>query len=205
MFLRKNLNMGAPNLSVSPLNHRHLHYFWVVAKEGGISRAAQRLGVAVQTISSQLKELEQALGTALFTQEGRRLVLTEAGRTTLHYADQIFLLGEQLQEALQARAEAGGLRLAVGISDALPKLIAYRLLQPAMSLPQRVRLVCHEGEFDELLADLALHKLDVVLTDRRQVAAPTCGYSAIPWGSAAWAFSARRNYRLVWPHAFPLP
>ncbi|MGC4090807.1 MAG: transcriptional activator NhaR [Polyangiaceae bacterium] len=158
--------MSAPNTSPSPLNHRHLHYFWVVAQEGGISRAAGRLGVAVQTISAQLKELEHSLGTALFTQEGRRLVLTEAGRTTLHYADQIFLLGEQLQEALQARAASPGLKLTVGISDALPKLIAYRLLQAALELPQPVRLVCHEGEFDELLADLALHKLDVVLTDR---------------------------------------
>jgi len=158
--------MSAPNLSPSPLNHRHLHYFWVVAKEGGISRAAERLGVAVQTISVQLKELELSLGSALFSQEGRRLVLTEAGRTTLHYADQIFLLGEQLQDALQAQSAAANLKLSVGISDALPKLIAYRLLQAALALPQPVRLVCHEGEFDELLADLALHKLDVVLTDR---------------------------------------
>lgn len=182
LLLRKKLSMSAPNLSSTPLNHRHLHYFWVVAKEGGISRAAQRLGVAIQTISSQLKELEQALGTALFTQEGRRLVLTEAGRTTLHYADQIFLLGEQLQEALQARTAAEGLRLAVGISDALPKLIAYRLLQPAMNLPQSVRLVCHEGEFDELLADLALHKLDVVLTDRPAGSHPNLRVFSHPLG-----------------------
>lgn len=96
--------MPTSTLPLAPLNHRHLHYFWVVAKEGGISRAAARLGVAVQTISSQLKELEQTLGTALFTQEGRRLVLTEAGRTTLHYADQIFLLGAQLQETLDRKS-----------------------------------------------------------------------------------------------------
>ena len=99
---------------------------------------------------------------------GRSLVeeLTEAGRTTLHYADQIFLLGAQLQETLQAQGETHRLRLTVGISDALPKLIAYRLLEAALHLPQGLRLICQEGEFDELLADLALHKLDVVLTNR---------------------------------------
>lgn len=177
-------------LPLAPLNHRHLHYFWVVAKEGGISRAAARLGVAVQTISSQLKELEQTLGTALFTQEGRRLVLTEAGRTTLHYADQIFLLGAQLQETLQAQGETHRLRLTVGISDALPKLIAYRLLEAALHLPQGLRLICQEGEFDELLADLALHKLDVVLTDRPAGSRPNLRVFSHPVGECRIGFYA---------------
>lgn len=153
-------------MKASSLNYKHLYYFWVVAKEGGVTRAAERLGVAVQTISGQLGLLEKSLGKTLFTLQGRRLALTEAGRLALGYADQIFLLGEQLADTLQDSDAGRVLRLTVGVSDALPKLVAYRLLDVALSLPERVRPVCYEGEFDALLADLALHKLDVVLTDR---------------------------------------
>jgi LysR family transcriptional activator of nhaA len=149
----------------SDLNFRHLYYFWVVAKEGGITRAAERLSLAVQTISSQLTLLEQSLGKTLFSQQGRRLVLTEAGRVAMNYADQIFLLGLQMQEAVN-EADSGRIRLAVGISDSLPKLSAYRMLEEAMKIDKKVRLVCYEDQFEALLADLALHKLDVVLTDR---------------------------------------
>jgi LysR family transcriptional activator of nhaA len=146
-------------------NFRHLYYFWVVAKEGSITRAAERLGLAVQTVSTQLTLLEQSVGKALFSQQGRRLVLTEPGRLALNYADQIFLLGEQMQEALD-EADTARTRLTVGISDSLPKLTAYRLLEAATQLPKPVRLVCFEDQFEALLGDLALHKLDVVLTDR---------------------------------------
>jgi LysR family transcriptional activator of nhaA len=149
-----------------PLNYRHLHYFWVAAQEGTFSRAAERLGVAVQTVSTQIAQLEKALGTALLTPQGRRLVPTEAGRAALGYADQIFQLGERLREVVNEAAGAQALRLTVGISDALPKLIAHRLLSPVLALPEKVRLVCQEGDFDDLVADLALHRLDVVLTDR---------------------------------------
>ncbi len=147
------------------INFRHLHYFWVVAKEGGVTRAAERLGLAVQTVGTQISLLEQSIGKALFTQQGRRLVLTEAGRLALAYADQIFLLGEQMQEAL-GEADGSKTRLTVGISDSLPKLTAFRLLEATMQLERPVRLVCFEDDFDTLLGDLALHKLDVVLTDR---------------------------------------
>lgn len=148
------------------LNFRHLYYFWVVAKEGSITRAAERLEVAVQTISAQLALLEQSLGKALLAPQGRRLTLTEAGRVALGYADQIFLLGEQLQEVL-AESEVGQtMRLTVGLSDSLPKLTASRLLEAALNLPQKVKLVCHEDDFESLLGELSVHKLDVVLTDR---------------------------------------
>jgi LysR family transcriptional activator of nhaA len=147
------------------INFRHLYYFWVVANEGGITRAAERLGLAVQTVSSQLTLLEQSLGKTLFAQQGRRLVLTEAGRLALGYADQIFLLGEQMQEALN-EFDSGRIRLTVGISDSLPKLSAYRMLEAVMQMDRKVRIVCYEDQFEALLADLALHKLDVVLTDR---------------------------------------
>lgn len=153
-------------MKISTLNYRHLYYFWVAAKEGGVTRAAERLGVAVQTVSMQLALLEKSIGKSLFASQGRRLVLTEAGRVALNYADQIFLLGEQLQETLAEEDVGNSLRLTVGISDALPKMVAYRLLEPALKLPKFVRLECYDGAFESLLADLALHKLDVVLTDR---------------------------------------
>lgn len=151
---------------MSRLNYKHLHYFWVVAHEGSVTRAAERLGVAAQTISGQLGLLERALGKALFTAQGRGLALTEAGRVALGYADRIFQLGEQLQDALDDAESTRNLRLVVGISDGLPKLVAHRQLAVVMEQLPNMRLVCHEGEFQDLLADLALHKLDVVLTDR---------------------------------------
>ena len=164
-------------MKATGLNLRHLYFFWVVAKEGGVTRAAERLGLAVQTISAQLALLDQAIGKSLLQPQGRRLVPTEAGRLALGYADQIFLLGEQMQEALN-EADADKMRLTVGISDSLPKLIAYRLLEATRAMPQRVKLVCYEDEFEALLADLALHKLDVVLTDR-----------AVPAGASLRVFS----------------
>jgi len=153
------------DMKTSGLNFRHLYFFYMVAKEGGVTRAAERLGLAVQTISMQLALLEQSIGKQLLEPQGRRLVPTEAGRLALNYCEQIFLLGDQLQDALE-QSDAGKMRLTVGISDSLPKLVAYRLLQATQQLEQQVRLVCMENEFESLLADLALGKLDVVLTDR---------------------------------------
>jgi LysR family transcriptional activator of nhaA len=149
----------------APLNYRHLYYFWVVAKEGGMARAAARLEMAVQTVSAQVRLLEQSLGHSLFKPAGRGMALTEAGTAALALAEQIFQLGEQLPAAVREAATGGGLRLAVGISDGLPKLVVRHLLQPALA-DSRVRLLCHEDEFDRLLGDLALHRLDVVLSDR---------------------------------------
>lgn len=153
-------------MKTTTLNFRHLYYFWIVAKEGSVTRAAERLDVAVQTISAQLTLLEQSVGKSLFAPQGRRLVLTEAGRIALGYADQIFLLGEQLQDALADSGVERTMRLTVGISDSLPKLISARLLEAALGLPERVKLVCYEDKFESLLGDLSVHKLDVVLTDR---------------------------------------
>ncbi len=160
------------------LNFRHLHYFWVVAKEGSVTRAAERLGLAVQTVSAQLALLEQSVGKSLLRPQGRRLVLTEAGQLALRYADQIFMLGEQMLEALDDIDLDKTLRLTVGISDSLPKLIASRLLESALTLPQPVRLICYEEQFDTLLGKLSVHKIDVMLTDR-----------PVPPGSALRVFS----------------
>lgn len=131
-----------------------------------MTRAAERLGVAIQTVSGQLALLEKSLGKALFTNQGRGLALTDAGRTALGYADQIFQLAEELQDALSVSDGTPRLRLRAGISDGLPKLLAFRLLSAVQAMPEGVRLVCEEDEFEDLLADLALHRMDVVLTDR---------------------------------------
>ena len=152
-------------------NYKHLYYFWVVAKEGGMSRAADKLDMAVQTVSAQVRELERSLGYALLKPAGRGLVLTDAGQTALQLADQIFQIGENLPERVRESASAPSMRLAVGISDGLPKLVARRLLQPVITEPT-LRLICHEGELDELLGDLALHRLDVVFSDRPAPANP---------------------------------
>lgn len=156
-------------MSPDDLNFRHLLYFWAVAKEGSITRAAERLNLSVQTISTQLGALERQLGHALFAPQGRSLVLTDAGRAALDHADQIFLLGERLRHAVADHA-SGRRRFAVGLSEAVPKLVAFRLLQPVLRAPLSVRLECIEGGFEHLLAELAMNRLDLVLTDR---SAPT--------------------------------
>lgn len=146
-------------------SYRHLYYFWVVAKEGGMSRAAARLGMAVQTVSAQVRELERSLGHALLKPAGRGLVLTDAGRAAMRQADLIFQLGEELPAAVRDAATTPGVRLAVGISAGLPKLVVRALMQPVLG-ETHLRLRCHEAPFEELLADLALHRLDVVLADQ---------------------------------------
>ena len=171
------------------LNYRHLYYFWVVAKEGGMARAAERLGMAIQTVSAQVRALEQSLGHALFKPAGRGITLTEAGVVAMAHAEQIFQLGEQLPDAVREAATGQGLRLAVGISDGLPKLVVRHLLQPALD-DARVRLLCHEDEFDRLLADLALHKLDAVLSDRGAPANPNLRLYSHALGEAAMGWFA---------------
>ncbi|WP_382163330.1 LysR family transcriptional regulator [Hydrogenophaga sp. ANAO-22] len=153
------------------LNYKHLYYFWVTAKEGGMSHAAARLGMAVQTVSAQVRQLEQSLGHALFKPAGRGLALTEAGQTALALAEQIFSLGEQLRGAVSDAASQQRVRLVVGISDGLPKLAVRELLAPVLT-EANLRLLCHEDSFDDLLAALALHRLDVVLSDRPAPANP---------------------------------
>jgi LysR family transcriptional activator of nhaA len=151
------------------LNYRHLYYFWVVAKEGGFTRAADSLGMAVQTVSGQVRELEQALGHQLFKPDGRRVALTDAGHAAFAKAEQIFELGQGLQDEVQRAATEKLIKLSVGLSDGISKLAAHALLEPILGTPH-LKLVCHEGEFDQLLTELAMHHLDVVLAGQ---AAPT--------------------------------
>jgi LysR family transcriptional regulator, transcriptional activator of nhaA len=147
---------------MTTLNYRHLHYFWVVTKEGGFARAAERLDMAVQTISAQVKELEKSLGHQLLKPQGRGFALTEAGEAAFVRAEEIFRIGQSLQADVRDAAAGRSSRLAVGLSDGISKLAAHALLGPVLATPG-LRLVCHEGEFEQLQAELALHHLDLVL------------------------------------------
>lgn len=145
------------------LNYHHLLYFYVVAKEGSIARACEELRLAQPTISGQLRMLEESLGEKLFDRAGRGLALTEIGKVVFRYAEQIFTLGTELQQTLKGLPTRRP--LVVGIADVLPKMVAYRLLEPARRLPEKVRMICREGRPERLVADLATGDLDIVLTD----------------------------------------
>ena len=145
------------------LNYHHLLYFWIVVREGGVLPAAKKLRLAHSTVSSQIKRLEEQLGEALLERRGRSLELTEVGRIAYGYAEEIFPLGQELLDTLRGRPTDQPIRLRVGVTDAMPKLIVRQLLAPAFDLDEPVQLVCEEGSHEQLLADLAIHRLDVVL------------------------------------------
>jgi LysR family transcriptional activator of nhaA len=147
------------------LNYHHLLYFWTVVREGSIAKACEVLHLAQPTISSQIRALERSLGETLFERQGRNLVPTETGRLVYRYADEIFSLGRELRDTLKGRPTGRPMRLAVGVADALPKLVAYRLIEPALRLAEPVQITCFEGKTEPLLADLARHALDLVLAD----------------------------------------
>ena len=153
-------------LSPDALNYHHLRYFWTAVREGGVSRAAEKLRLSQPTISAQIKTLEDNLGERLLDRGGRGVRLTEAGRIAFRYADEIFSAGRDLLNAVGAHPSSSRpMPLRIGIADALPKLMVYRLLRPALSHPERTFLTCREDKPERLIAELALHELDVVLTD----------------------------------------
>ena len=182
-------------------NYRHLYYFWVVAKEGGMAKAAEKLGMAVQTISTQVRELERSLGYTLLKPSGRGVALTDAGTAAMRQAELIFQLGEKLPGAVRDAVGTPSVRLAVGISEGLAKLAVRQLMQSVMQTPN-LRLICHEDEFEDLLGDLALHRLDVVLADRPapnnpnlKVCSHSLGSSPIAWyAPPALASVARKRF-----------
>ncbi|UUQ64277.1 transcriptional activator NhaR [Pseudomonas fuscovaginae UPB0736] len=147
------------------LNYRQLHYFWVVAKTGSIVRACDQLNLTPQTISGQISLLEQSLGVELFRKVGRQLELTEAGRQALPYAEQMFQLGNELQAMLQTQPREQPLLFRVGVADVVPKSIVYRLIAPTMELDEPIRITCREDKLERLLADLAIQRLDLVISD----------------------------------------
>lgn len=186
------------------MNFKHLHYFWAAAKAGGIVRAGEQLHISPQTLSGQIKLLEERLGCALFRKVGRGLELTEEGRVTLGYADQIFSLGAELEAAVgRPREGERVLDLRVGIADSVPKAIAYRLLEPALAVSVQVHLICHEGKFQDLLGQLAIHRLDLVIADEpmgRQVSIKAFNHLL---GSTAMSFFASPTLKRSLERSFP--
>lgn len=147
------------------LNYHHLLYFWTVVRQGGIAKAADELRLSPSTISAQLRSLQDMLGQELFERQGRKLALTDAGRIVYRYADEIFLLGKDLLSAVSHQPVRRPLRFQVGVAEVIPKLVAKKLLEPALDLSPPVHLVCREGSSERMLAELSIHNLDVVLTD----------------------------------------
>lgn len=148
------------------MNYKHLHYFWQVAHAGSIARASEQLDLTPQTLSGQIGLLEAALETTLFRRVGRGLELTETGRMALSYADEIFEVGAEMERALGAGPIKSLTQFRVGIADVMTKSIVYKLLAPAMALEEPIKIICKEDKLERLIADLAIHRLDLVLSDR---------------------------------------
>jgi LysR family transcriptional activator of nhaA len=184
------------------LNYHHLLYFWTVVREGSVVKAAEVLRLSQPTVSSQVRALEASLGQRLFTRVGRRLVPTDAGQVVFRYADDIFSLGRELMANVRAGAEGRPTRFVVGVTDVLSKLIAYRLLSPALTLPEPVRMICREDRVERLLANLAVHEVDLVLADtpvpptvRVQAYSHLLGESDVTFfASPGLALKLRRNF-----------
>lgn len=175
------------------LNLKHLRYLWVVASEGSITKASEILHLTPQTISGQLRTLEENIGDKLFDKAGRNLVLSETGRLVFSYADEMFRLGNELQDLLEGRPPDKELVFNVGVAMVVPKLLAYRILEPVMQMPETVRLVCREAPLVDLLAELSVHKLDLVLAD--SPVSPTLNIRAYSHvlGESNISFFARKN------------
>jgi LysR family transcriptional activator of nhaA len=187
------------------LNYHHLLYFYTVAKEGSVTRAAESLRLAQPTLSGQIRKLEDSLGEKLFARDGRRLVLTDAGTLVYRYAEEIFSTGREMLDALRGRPTSGPSKLIVGVADAIPKLIAYRLLEIALQLDDPVQLVLHEGKTDDLIAALAMQTYDMVLTDvplRGQVRVKAYNHSLGDCGIGFFATpSLARRHRRGFPRS----
>ena len=185
------------------LNYHHLLYFWTVAREGGVTPACRKLHLTQPTVSGQIRALEKSLKARLFDRVGRRLVLTDTGRIVYRYADEIFSLGRELQDALHDRPRGQALRFSVGVSDALPKVLVHRLLAPALGVEPDVWVTCVDGEPERLLAQLAVHDLDIVLSDFP--ATPRAGLRAFNHllGDCGVTFCARPDLARRWKPKFP--
>jgi LysR family transcriptional activator of nhaA len=185
------------------LNLKHLRYFWAVAANGSIARAAERLHLTPQTISGQLTELEDQVGGKLFTRVGRNLALTDTGRLVFSYADEMFRLEGELRDVLSGRVPGSALVLNVGIAMVVPKLLAYRVLAPALAITEPVRLVCHEAPLADLLASLSVHKLDLVLADSPLSPALNIRAYNHPLGESGISFFATKTDAEHYLEGFP--
>ena len=187
------------------LNYKHLHYFWVIAKSGGVAKAGEQLHVTPQSISGQMRLLEAAIGGLLWRRAGRKLELTDTGHLVFDYADRLFTVGEELKDALRDRPSAGSSSFRVGVTGSVVKVVAYRLVAPALTLQPPPRLVCREGRFAELLALLSVHQLDLVISDRAMPSAMNVrGYNhLLVQGGMTFlaAPSMARRLRKGFPHS----
>ena len=185
------------------LNYHHLRYFYVVAKEGGLARAAERLRVSQPSISEQIRELEVALGEKLFRREGRNNKLTDAGQLVFNYAEEIFLLGRELMSAVKQRPGTRALRLNVGVADSFPKLVTNEILKPVFLMPQTVHVVCREGKMEDLLAQLAAHRLDLVLSDEPAPSSANFKVFSHPLGESTVTLCAEAKLAAKLKRGFP--
>jgi LysR family transcriptional activator of nhaA len=185
------------------LNYHHLLYFYTVAREGSVVRAAQQLHLTQPTVSGQVKMLEEALGERLFERQGRRLALTEVGRLVHRYAEEIFALGRELLDTLDDRPTGRPFRLVAGIADQMPKALVHRLLEPALRLPEGVQVICREDKTERLLASLALHELDVVLADAPMGPGTSVRAFSHQLGECGIAFLAARSLAARLRRRFP--
>lgn len=185
------------------LNYHHLRYFWAVAKEGSLARAAARLHVSQPSISEQIRELETALGERLFRREGRGNKLTDAGQVVFGYADEIFALGWEMVNALKQRPAAKTLRFHVGVVDSLPKLLTNEILEPVFAMSQAVHVICREGKMEDLLAQLAAYRLDVVLSDEPASANINFKTFNHPLGDTGTSFCAAKRLAAKLKRGFP--
>ena len=187
------------------LNYGHLLYFWTVAREGGVARASEILHLTPQTISGQIRVLEESIGEKLFRRVGRRLVLSEMGKLVFEYADEIFSVGAELAEVVRTRTPRGPVTFTVGITDVVPKLVAARVLEPVLALDDPVRIVSLEGKLESLLADIAVHRLDLVLSDRPAPDGLNIRVYTHPLGESGVSFFAdaatARRLRRRFPHS----
>lgn len=189
--------------SMRHLNYNHLLYFWTVAREGSIARAAEALHLTPQTISGQIKLLEGSVGEPLFARAGRGLVLTEKGRLVNQYAEEIFSVGAELAREIRQRRPGLPLAFNVGIVNPIPKLIAFRILEPALGAEEPSRIVCFEADFEKLLGDLAVHRIDLVLADRAIPTGLSLHAYNHPLGTSEIAFFAQKRSAAKYAKHFP--
>jgi len=188
---------------MSQINLKHLRYFWVVASEGSITQASEILHLTPQTISGQLRVLEESIGNKLFKKSGRNLILSDIGQTVFSYADEMFSLEDELEDVLQGRPNSKNLTLNVGVAMVVPKLIAYHVLEPAINMQENIKLVCHEAPLVDLLGSLSIHKLDLVLADAPL--SPTLNVKAYNHllGESGITFFASKNLANKYKRNFP--
>ncbi len=185
------------------LNYHHLRYFWTVAREGSLARASEKLRISQPSISEQIHELESAIGEPLFRRDGRKKVLTETGQIVYGYAGEIFALGTELLNAVQQKPGARTLRMCVGVADSFPKLVTNEILKPVFSMPQPVHVVCREGKVEDLVAQLATHRLDIILCDEPVSSTVNVKVFNHPLGETATTFCAEKKLAASLRGRFP--